>query len=447
MHEITQNIFPAPSARLELPTDVHRLPNGNILVTDGGYWTGDGSEILEIDRIGNVVWLYDKGLSFAHCARILSSGNLLIVDTGNNRLIEITRSGQVVWSSEEWDNGSGQLSDGSHLDYPNDVDIIGDESFLITDRNNNRAIEVNRDGIVKRSYDNLNHPHNADLSPKDTVLVSSSDDNLVLELSRGGDILWSSQDILKLSWPRDLDWVDEDRLLIADSRNHRILIANRKGKVEWEYVTEKLSQPYDADYLPNGNILFSDQRHFRIVELNPGGNIVWSFSNFFRTAPIQGKLVNGRFDQLDSATGAPIAWLRCLLNAEGESTFFVDTSGGKDGRSSLVLENSGSGAVWWQQTVDVVSAKTYRLSGNIKCRDVTGGTQIQVAFLDTYGGFIHEVKLLPGTESVSGTTDWTARDLEIKTPKEATAADIRLILVGQGMGWFDDIKFDPLPWV
>ena len=156
--------------------------------------------------------------------------------------------------------------------------------------------------------------------------------------------------------------------------------------------------------------------------------------------------MNGRFDQLDSATGAPISWLRCLLNADGACTFFVDTSGGKDGRSSLVLKNSGSGAVWWQQTVDAVPNKAYRVSGNIKCKDVAGGAQIQVTFLDTYGGFIHEVKLLPGTESVFGTTDWTALGREIKVPKEATAADIRLILVGYGMGWFDDIKFNPLPW-
>ena len=189
MHEITKNIFPAPSARLELPTDVHKLPNGNVLVTDGGYWTGDGSEILEIDRIGNIVWAYDKGLSFAHCTRILSNGNLLVVDTGNNRLVEVTRSGQVVRSSEEWSRGTGQLSDGSQLDYPNDVEVIENETYLITDRNNNRAIEVNREGIIKRAYNNLNHPHNADLSPKGTILVTSSDGNLALELSRDGDIL------------------------------------------------------------------------------------------------------------------------------------------------------------------------------------------------------------------------------------------------------------------
>jgi hypothetical protein len=447
MHEITKNIYPAPSARLELPTDVHKLPNGNVLVADGGYWTGDGSEIIEIDLKGNIVWTYDKDLSFAHGARILSNGNMVIVDTGNNRLVEVTRKGEEVWSSDEWDNGTGQLSDGSHLDYPNDVEVVENENFLVTDRNNNRAVEVNRNGVVIRAFNNLNHPHNADPSPKGTILVASSDDNVVMELSRDGDVLWTSEDKLDLSWPRDFDWVDENFFLIADSRHHRVLIVDRAGNVEWAYVTERLSQPYDADYLPNGNVLFSDQRHFRLVELNPGGNIVWSFCNFFRTTPIYENLANGCFERLDQDTGAPIGWLRCLLNAEGMPKFFVDASAGKEGRTSLVLKSSGKGAVWWQQTVDVVPGKTYGLSGNIRCVEAAGGAAIQVAFLDTYGGFIHEVKELPGTKSISDTTDWVARDLEIEAPKEATAADIRLVLMGQGTAWFDDINFDLLAWV
>ena len=429
-----------------MPTDVHRLPNGNVLVSDGGYWTGDGSEIIEIDRKGNILWVYDEGLSFAHGARILKNGNMIIVDTGNNRLVEVTRDGQEVWSSAAWGNGSGRMSDRSHLDYPNDVEIVEDENFLITDRNNNRAIEVNRDGIIQRAYNGLNHPHNADPTPNETILVASSEDNVVIELSRDGDMLWSSKDLLNLSWPRDIDWVDDNRFLIADSRNHRVLMTTRKGEIEWEYVTERLSQPYDADYLPNGNVLFSDQRHFRLVELNRGGNIIWSFCNFYRTIPIQENLINGRFDQLDAGTGAPISWLRCLLNAEGLPKFFVDPSGGEDGRTSLVLENSGAGAVWWQQTVDVIPGKIYRVRGNIKCRETNGGVAIQVAFLDTYGGFIHEVKNLPGTKSVTGTTDWVSRDLEIEAPEDATAADIRLVLTGQGKAWFDDVNFDHPVW-
>jgi hypothetical protein len=446
MQEITENIYPAPSSRLELPTDVHKLANGHVLVTDGGYWTGDGSEVLEIDLKGNIVWQYGKGLSFAHGARILSNKNLIIVDTGNNRLVEVNRDGQELWSSDEWGNGTGKLSDDSHLDYPNDVEIVEVENFLITDRNNNRAVEVTKEGLVLATYSGLNHPHNADPSPHGTILVASSDDNAVMELSRAGDLLWSSKDLLELSWPRDMDFVDENRFLIADSRNHRILIVNRKGKIEWEYRTEKLSQPYDADILPNGHVLFSDQRRFRLVEVDIGGNIVWSFSNFYRNIPVETFLINGRFDRLDTDTGAPLGWLRCLLNAEGMPRFYVDCSGGFEGRTSLALENSGKGAVWWQQTVDVTPGGLYRLSANMKCKETGGGAAIQVAFVDTYGGFVHEVKNLPGTKSVTGTTEWVSRDLEIEVPREATAADIRLVLIGQGTAWFDDITFDHLVW-
>jgi len=266
-------------------------------------------------------------------------------------------------------------------------------------------------------------------------------------MSGDGQVLWRSKEKVSLSWPRDMDWVDDERFLVADSRNHRVLILNRNGRIEWEYVTERLSQPYDADYMSNGNVLFSDQRHFRVVEVDRGGNIVWSFCNFYRNVPLFEYLTNGRFDQVDAGTSAPIGWLRCLLNAEGAPVFYIDSAGGQEGRASLGLQNTGGGAVWWQQTVIVEGGKTYRVGGNIKCKKAAGGAAIQVAFLDTYGGFIHEVKQLPGTKSVSGSSNWTPRELEIEAPGDATAADIRLVLMGKGTGWFDDIFCDVLAWL
>ena len=111
----------SPPGRLDWPTDVERLPNGNTLITDAGYWSGQGSEIIEVDLLGNIVWRYDKDVRFAHSAKLLPNGNILVTDTSNNRIIEINREGRIVFSSQDWDNGSGKLSDGSELFYPNDV--------------------------------------------------------------------------------------------------------------------------------------------------------------------------------------------------------------------------------------------------------------------------------------------------------------------------------------
>ncbi len=79
----------SPPGRLDWPADVERLPTGNTLITDAGYWSGQGSEILEVDLLGNIVWKYDKDLRFAHSAKLLPNRNILVTDTSNNRIIEI----------------------------------------------------------------------------------------------------------------------------------------------------------------------------------------------------------------------------------------------------------------------------------------------------------------------------------------------------------------------
>jgi len=87
---------------VEMPLAVERLPNGNTLIADAGDEAGFGSEIIEIDRVGNIVWNYNEGLKFAHSGRRLRNGNTLITDTTNNRLIEVTPDKIIVMNSDDW---------------------------------------------------------------------------------------------------------------------------------------------------------------------------------------------------------------------------------------------------------------------------------------------------------------------------------------------------------
>jgi len=41
---------------LEFPCSVERLDNGNTLIADAGSESGRGSEILEVDQDGNLIW-------------------------------------------------------------------------------------------------------------------------------------------------------------------------------------------------------------------------------------------------------------------------------------------------------------------------------------------------------------------------------------------------------
>ena len=97
-----------PPQVLQRPHDVDRLPDGHTLITDGGQaggameaQPGSGSQIIEVDTDGNVVWSFDQGLNWAHNADRLPSGNTLISDTGHDRVIEIDAAGIIVMYPSE----------------------------------------------------------------------------------------------------------------------------------------------------------------------------------------------------------------------------------------------------------------------------------------------------------------------------------------------------------
>lgn len=97
-------------------------------------------------------------------------------------------------------------------------------------------------------------------------------------------------------------------------------------------------------------------------------------------------------------------------------------------------------------TIQVKGRRPYKLSVFIKTQKVEKFAQIQLAFLDGWGGFIQELRALPGSTSMKGTNDWSLSELEVRSPENATAVDIRCLITGQGKVWFDDLDFFEIPW-
>jgi hypothetical protein len=62
------------------------------------------------------------------------------------------------------------------------------------------------------------------------------------------------------------------------------------------------------------------------------------------------------------------------------------------------------------------------------------------------GGFFTYVDSLPQTRPRKGNNDWNTDSIEIRAFDQATAADIRCIVMGKGKAWFDSVSFEELPW-
>ncbi len=447
MHELRNTQGYSPPGRLDWPTDVERLPNGNTLITDAGYWSGQGSEIIEVDLLSNIVWRYDTGLRFAHSAKLLPNGNILITDTSNNRIIEVNRNGQLIFSSEEWSGGSGTLSDGSRLSYPNDAHLMPSGSFVITDRNNNRVVEADRKGKIIKQFKNLKHPHNGEFLPNGNLLFANSDANRVQEVDLTGKIVWSYGDspLENLNWPRDADRLSNGNTLITDSKNHRVIEVTPEKEIVWTYQMDKHGHLYEADRLSNGNTLISVQQRYKAIEVDPAGNIVWSFKNFYRPEPLFSELKNPDFEQ-EAFPGAkfPAGWYTCDLVSEGGANFIWDAQIRHSGNHSIGVEYANPGAVWWQQIVQVKPEQNYRISGYIKTEALDGFSQIQLSFLDEEGCSLHAIRQLPGGKQFQGTNDWTKDVFECRSHQEATALEIRLMVVGKGKVWFDEFTLEAI---
>jgi len=230
--------------------------------------------------------------SEVHDVEPLPEGGYLLTDMAEERIF-VTEDGEVTW---EWraENFYDAPADPTRTDWlhVNDVDRLGEGRYLVSVRNANQLVIVERgegvvevinedrndadDGACKTGAsgpraqlrdtdgdgdvrcgdpDVLNHQHNPQPLHDGAVLVADSDNDRVVELHRENDtweIAWTLDraGALDFSWPRDADRLENGNTLITDTLNRRILEVNRTGRVVWSYQTPQI--PYEADRLPGG---------------------------------------------------------------------------------------------------------------------------------------------------------------------------------------------------
>jgi len=426
---------------VEFPCDVERLASGNTLIADAGDEAGAGSEVVEVTPAGEVVWRYGGDLRFAHAAKRLASGNTLIADTTNDRVIEVTPTGEIVFTSDDWTGGNGTLSDGSHLCYPNDAHELENGKLLITDRNNDRAVEVSREGKVAwQLAGRVERPHNADRLPNGNTIVCDSGGEYIREFTPSLEIAWSYGDgeTSTLHWPRDADRLANGNTLITDSKNRRVIEITPAGELAWEYAADYFSNFYDADRLPNGNTLIASQQHQEVIEVTPTGEVVWRFRNYSRPYPIYEAVQNPHFEKAD-ASGAPAQWVLGRRFSEGGGEL-VWTENAK-GKKCPGLAYDREGALTLQQTVRVEPGARLRLEALIKTDALDGIAFVQAAFIDEMNGLLCDVTKAPRSRPFMDSTDWTPAVVAAPVPERAVAAEVRLFVTGKGRAFFDEVRF------
>ena len=256
--------------------DVDPLSDGNLLVT-----STEPSEtvVYEYDPSSQErVWTERFDLLDTHDVDLINGDELLVANmratngsgVPNDRIFVYNRTqDEIVWEwtvREHFPNSTdgGYSGDWTHV---NDVDKIGDGEYLVSLRNFDQAIVVNRstNAIDMRlgeddDYATLDEQHNPDYLENEngtpTVLVADSENDRVVEYERtggpAGNGTWErTWELTGFDWPRDADRLPNGNTLITDTLNQRVVEVTPGGEVVWEYFAPWA--PYDAERLSAAN--------------------------------------------------------------------------------------------------------------------------------------------------------------------------------------------------
>ena len=217
-----------------------------------------------------------------HDVDLLDNGHLLLtlftVGGGPSKVVEVDESGNVFWSFEDLDFAHGAEIRGNLVL----ISDTGNDRVIIVDRRTNQIV-WNSDDVMLSDGSRLRYPNDADFVGEDRILITDRNNHRVIEIDLKGNVVWQfgetgvqGNDLHHLRFPHNADRLPNGNTIICDSENNRILEVDPSGDVVWVYEGG-LNWPRDADRLPNGNTLIVDSKGGRVVEVDPNGNEVWSF--------------------------------------------------------------------------------------------------------------------------------------------------------------------------
>ena len=312
---------------INTPLQVTPMWNGDWLVADGGAFNRYGSKVVMFSPSGTPIWAVTGGsMDFVHSAYPDTRGNILIADTNNNRVIEVSPLNcKIVFTTDDLGDGHGYLgrgrfSNGQQLLYPNDAKELPNGHYMISSRGNSTIFEIDRHGHVfwechdftnlQGKPDHLHGQHNPQRLPNGDTLISDSSDGRVIIVNRNcTHMVWEytghpPYGKLWIEWPRDATMMRNGDILIDDS------IHNRCIEVNWNHVVVRkyydLPQPYSCWPLKNGLIASGNANTHGITlwlpsvpQAQPAAQIpAVPIKNPFGRPPSH--LVNGGFESLQS---------------------------------------------------------------------------------------------------------------------------------------------------
>ena len=272
--------LPPNCGEIGLAGSVQWLPTDTLLIADPFRHV-----VVEIDRSGNVIWQFGEAgkpsnalsrLSSPGSARILPDGQRVIADTRNHRVLLVAEDG----TSRQLEPQAGEFCD------PMWATVLDDGHFLVCDTGNRRVVETDPAGRIVWQWGNatpqrhvLSYPRSVELTDDRKYVVADTAHDRVVEFDAGRVRERPVQLQPSLFWPRCARILPSGGMLIADGRNGRIVEIAEQGHVLRELREidldgcKSLSDPHDVRMLPNGHLLIVDSSQDLVVEADWSGQV------------------------------------------------------------------------------------------------------------------------------------------------------------------------------
>ncbi|MEZ0372676.1 MAG: cyclic nucleotide-binding domain-containing protein, partial [Candidatus Sericytochromatia bacterium] len=210
------------------PTRVHSL-GGSLLVVDTG-----NDRVLEVDtHTREILRKWSGSLSRPRAAALTPEGLLLVADEGNQRLVAMDESGREVWT-----HGLPE-----EIMKPTWVEFTPDGNILFADAGMHRVYELQRDGVLVWKHgkwrnagtavDQLDSPSCVRRMIDGSTLIADAGNRRLVWIRPEADPVLISLDSINLE-PEYCELLENGEFLVSSASENRIVRLNRRGEVTWK---------------------------------------------------------------------------------------------------------------------------------------------------------------------------------------------------------------------
>jgi hypothetical protein len=234
--------------------DIHLLPNGNLLLHTGA------TTVTEMTPKKEVVWKYEakpkdgyKGRVEVHAFQRLADGNTMVAESGNKRIVEVDKDGKIVKEIP------------LQVDKPNPhtdtrmVRKLDTGNYLVCHEADGCVREYDAKGKVVWEYKldlggraaspghgpegHGTSVYGAIRLANGNTLIAGGNNNRVLEVNKDGKVVWSIDQKelpgITLAWVTTLHVLPNGNIIVGNCHagpdNPQLFEVTREKKVVWQF--------------------------------------------------------------------------------------------------------------------------------------------------------------------------------------------------------------------